>query len=234
MEITCQRCGVELSSQDAAFCAHCGLPQLRMSEDAIAPSDEGTEQGNASARTAKHPAGIRADWRFALRCAIMVAAPAGVFLIFSSRSEFATLLLRLWILGASTLAVFLYHRGRPALPLSFKMGARIGAATGTVIAAILFAIFSINAFTLRYHEHSAALDNEYRQTIEQVIALMKTSPAWERSGPDLEKMYFTPEAKAMNIVGGTALQGLIILGMSLITGGVCGMMLRTERFSARR
>lgn len=226
MELICQRCGAGLLSDDAAFCSNCGLPQLRISEDAITPADEPAGQERTELRASKPVGNMRADWRYALRCAITVAAPAGILMIFASRSELATLLLFLWIIGAAMLAVVLYHRGRPALPLSFKMGARIGATTGTLMAGILFFIFAVTAFTMRFHEHSSEMDNAYRERIEQVAAQQKLTP-------ELEQLFRSPEGKAGVMVGGCVFYGLILIGMCTITGATGGALLRTERFTSR-
>ncbi|MBS1815148.1 MAG: hypothetical protein JSS87_09770 [Acidobacteria bacterium] len=227
MEPICQRCGADLTSSDASFCASCGLPQLRVSEDAIAHADGAASGVHAANRHAAKAHGVlRADWRFALRCAFGVAAPAGVLLIFSAKSEAATLFLVLWILTSSLLAIVLYHRGRPALPLSFRLGARIGMVTGTVIAAMLFGIFATSAFILRFHSHSPTMDNEYRERIAQVAAQQKLPP-------EVEAKLASPEVKAGITVTGCVFYGLILIGMSAITGAAGGAMLRTGRFTPR-
>ena len=224
MENTCQRCGADLPSSDASFCANCGLPQLRISQDAIAVEE--TSPGAAHRHGAKVPGALRADWRFALRCAIGVAFPAGVLLIFSSKSEAISLFLVLWILTSSVLSIVLYHRGRPSLPLSFRLGARIGTVTGTVIAAMLFLILSSSAFIMRFHDNSTKMDAEYQERIAQVATQQKL-PA------EVEAKLRTPEWKAGITVGGYVFYSLILIGMSAITGAAGGAMLRTGRFTPR-
>lgn len=232
MEDTCQRCHAEIAPPDAAFCSHCGLPQLRISEDAIAVADSAD---NATAGAASTSAGdIRADWRFAIRCAFFVAIPPAVFFLLGLRFEAAALMLFLWILCASLLTVLLYHRGRPALPMTFRIGARIGSTTGALIALFLFIAFSAATFNMRMRNDARVNDTEYRDRIRDFVAQNRENLIQLHADPKgVQDLWSSAEYRAGATVFSCGIYGLILVGMSAITGALGAAILRTNRATQR-
>lgn len=233
MEDTCQRCHADIVPPDAAFCSNCGLPQLRISEDAIASAETAQDNANPAARSAT-PGELRADWRFALRCAFFVAIPAAIFFLFGLRFEAAQLLLFLWILCGSLLAVLLYHRGRPALPMTFRIGARIGSTTGALIALFLFIAFSIATFNMRMHNDARVSDTEYRDRIRDFVAQNRENLQQLHVDPKgALDLWSSAEYRAGATVFSCGIYGLILVGMSAITGALGAAVLRTNRVTQR-
>ena len=72
MELTCSRCHQTVQSADC-FCPFCGLPQLVYSSDGAAGSGQ-PERWGEPVRDAS-----QVDWKPALRSALALAIPAGLF-----------------------------------------------------------------------------------------------------------------------------------------------------------
>lgn len=223
MEETCPRCGATLSEAAASFCANCGLQQLRVSEDAIAVLSESAAPVS-SAQTMHVSA--KADWRFALRCAGAVALVGGVLQALSMRIEAANAGLVLWVMIASLVTIVTYRRGRPTLPMSAGMGARLGFTTSVLMITLILFVVAIWAFVLRFQYHSHLIDDAMQMWIEQAKAQRPVPP-------EAEAMWKLPEFRGGMVLTMTAFVSGIIAAVMSVTGALAGALFSGGQRSMR-
>jgi hypothetical protein len=142
MEHSCHKCGQSVED-GLAFCAHCGAPQIRVlmpepassrpasETDVYAPDPIALPRGDSAGGFA---APIR--WKLALR-------PCAVAALIGSASIALRLVFPVALLGAGLLAVGLYRRRIPAIPIKAGAGAQLGAVSGLICFGILSAFVSV-------------------------------------------------------------------------------------------
>ena len=230
MNQSCPRCGATLPAVDdgpAAFCVHCGLPQLTVSEHALKPRDE------AAPRTAHAPgASVDAtslDWPVALRI-LAVATVAGVLpaaAIPSSVADGTMGGLSLLLVPVLSLAVVaFYQRRRPLREMSPAVGARLGATMGLTIGAFVASISGIAGFVLRYRFHSHVMDDKIRAASD---AMLKQITETQAPPPEMLGFLQSPEFHAGSFLMGYGMTVLLLVFAGTVCGWIAGALLRARR-----
>ena len=218
MDLICPRCGAPLPYIDhtpALFCGQCGLPQLRVSEDALTAPVPPPSQTQTSG-------GI--DWPRAFRivlstAAVGVAVPS---LLPGALATGAIAGVSLLLTPVLTLAtVFAYGRGRTAAATSTSTGAHLGAVLGLLMGALIAFVTGVAGFVLRYSYHSHAMDDIIGQAIGQMPAQLAAQMASVGPPPpELLAFIASPEFRA-----GTFLFGHVFWLLLLVAvGSLCGWM----------
>jgi hypothetical protein len=142
MEHSCHKCGQPVED-GLAFCAHCGAPQIRVltpEPPSARPAAETDTYGRDSVTLPRmdssgaFSAPLR--WKLALRpCAV-----AGVVACVSIALR---LVFPVALLGAGLLAVGLYRRRTPGMPIKAGTGAQLGAVSGLICFGILGAFVAV-------------------------------------------------------------------------------------------
>lgn len=226
MEVLCQRCGSVLPEAEAKFCPACGLAQLRVSEEAVVSLEPGPAEDAGAVETSHPAANGKADWRYALRCGAVVAVVGCFLQVLSSRFDAADPAVTVWVLVSSLIAIVLYHRGRPTLPMNGRMGARLGLATGLMMATLMFAAVAVSAFILRYHLHSHMMDDAMKAYFDQA-ATQRPLP------PGMEGTWNSTEFRTGMVIGMALFSVALMTGFSAVTGALAGVVLSSSRRSAR-
>ncbi len=229
MEPICPRCGFTLQPLDDApppFCAHCGLPQLRVSPDAQAyPTPETSQRAGGS----DSPVASSVDWPAALRL-IGIAALIGIVppaLLPGALSSGAlggpTLLLTpMLTLGV----VSLYHRSRPRRTIHAAIGTRMGALLGLVMGAGVALLTGIAGFVMRYSYHSHEVDDKIQQAMAALPAqLAAAGPV----PPEVMGFLQSPEFRAGSFLFSHLFYALLLVAVGSICGWVSGSMLKSRR-----
>ncbi len=218
MESICPRCGAPLQFVDHApppFCGNCGLPQLRVSEDALTAAEAAPQQARAVGAV---------DWPRALRilavtAAIGVAVPSVLPGALASGAVAGVALLMIPVLALAS--IFAYGRGRAHQPASTSAGAHIGAVLGMLIGAFIAFITGIAGFVLRYGYHSRAMDDNIGVAINQMPAQITAQMASVGPPPpELLAFIASPEFRAGSFIFGHAFWLLLLVG----AGSLCGWM----------
>ena len=227
MDSTCPRCGAPLQSIDHAppsFCGQCGLPQLRVSEDALAAATPAPQQAQAAGAV---------DWARALRvlastAAVGVAVPSLLPGALASGAAAGVSLLMTPVLALAS--VFAYGRGRFARTTTTSAGAHIGAVLGLLMGALIAFVTGVAGFVLRYGYHSHAMDDTIAQAMNQMPAQLAAQMASVGPPPpELLAFIASPEFRAGSFIFGHVFWLLVLV----VVGSVCGWMsaaiLRTRR-----
>jgi hypothetical protein len=208
MEITCSRCHQTLESADC-FCPVCGLPQLVYTTEG-SPGQGQPEQWIGAARDAS-----QVEWKPALRSALALAIPAGLFCSIPSPVEIFGLLL---MAGTAAWVVALYMRIQRPAWITIGAGARIGLVTGIVGSWTSAAVMGVTLYAMRFWLHQGGVFDGFWQTFSSQV-----TQQWTNAGIDpqtlavLEKMLVTPEARA-----GWVLAAIVFLMGALLLFAVAG------------
>src|ERR1700678_585096 len=223
MQVFCHRCGGELPADDGAstFCPNCGSPQIFLQdyeEQTGAPDD------TTGAVPPPHPR--QAEWKTAIRCAVLAAGIAAVLGLVASRVQAISPLSWLWTVSGSLIAVALYQRRRPQAWMDAGVGARIGVVVGLALVTGYAVAMAVGGLVARYVLHSmAGFDAELTQMLHaQVEKAAATTP----EPPDVVRFLSSPEVRAGMILAGFAMVSGVLLVMSTI-GGAVGGLLRMRR-----
>lgn len=208
----------------AAFCAACGLPQLRVAPDAIALTPEASE-----AQPVNPLEKPRLDWAAALRMTAIVAtvgaiAPSLLPGAVSSGSAGGLSLLAMPLLTVA--AVTLYHRSRPRREISPIIGGRLGAVLGLFVGAWIAFLTGVIGFVLRYHYHSTAIDDALRQSFDAMLVRMQSAGP---QPPDLLAYFHSPEFLAGSFLMGHVFSMLLLVVTGTVCGWLAGALLRSQR-----
>ncbi len=224
MSFSCPRCGEPLHPIDAAvppFCAHCGLPQLRLSPEAAAPQSS-TETPEAKVSTA-------VNWSRALRMTAL-GAVAGVGLpsmlpgavVNGVVPGLSLLLMPLLALGV----IFAYTRSRPSHALAPAEGGSLGALLGLLMGCLLALITGATGFGLRYLRHSHAMDDRIGQAAAQLPAQISAAGPLP---PEVLGMIQSPEFRAGTFILSLLFSLLLLVAVGSLCGWASAMMLRHRR-----
>jgi hypothetical protein len=202
MEITCNRCHQTLQAENC-YCSVCGLPQLVYPADGLSGQTP-PERWDQAVRDAGS-----VDWKPALRAALKLAIPAGLFCSVLSPLGILGLF---WMAAAATWAVALYLRSQRPAWITIGAGARIGLVTGLVGAWTAVATSAVSLFALRFFFHQGSLFDSFWQTPE----FERFSEQWTLSGFDV-KLLNSPEGHC-----GMTLGILLFLVFSLVAFAIAG------------
>lgn len=228
MDPTCPRCGAPLHFVDGAappFCSQCGLPQLRVSEDALAAALPVPQQTQASGPV---------DWARAFRI-LAVAAACGVALpclLPGALASGAIAGISLLMTPVLTLAtVFAYGRGRLQSTTTKSAGAHIGAVLGLLMGACIAFVTGLAGFVLRYGYHSRAMDDSISQVMAQLPTQLATQMASTGAPPPPELLAFvaSPEFRAGSFLFGHVFWMLLLVAAASVCGWMSAAMLRTRQ-----
>ena len=230
MEESCPRCGAALPVVDdapASFCAHCGLPQLTVSEGALRQAnDPQPGQAPAHAAAAYAPA---LDWPVALRI-LAVAAVAGVLpaaFLPGSVADGTVSGPSLMLMPLLTLvAVGVYQRSRPQRMMSGAAGARMGATLGLFLGALIALITGIAGFVLRYRFGSHTMDDKISAATG---AMLKQVTDAAPQPPEMLGFLKSPEFRAGGFIAGHGFTVLLLIFVGSVCGWVAGALLRARR-----
>jgi hypothetical protein len=179
MEHSCHKCGLAVED-GLAFCAHCAAPQIRvlLPEPVVANAASDPDAYPADAirlprvdSTGGFSAPLR--WKLALR-------PCAVAGLVASVSIALRLVFPVALLAAGLLAVGLYRRRIPGIPIKAGVGAQLGAVSGLICFGILGAFVSVALLTtdigpkIREQVFEAMRQAAARSTDPQVQAAMET------------------------------------------------------------
>jgi hypothetical protein len=207
MEITCTRCRETLQA-DHRYCPGCGLPQLVYSVEA-APGQAQPARWNEGVRDASS-----VDWKPALRAAVMLAVPAGLFSSFLSPLSSLGML---WMASAAAWAVVLYVRSQRPAWITVGAGARIGLVTGIVGSWTAAAASGITLFAMRFFlNQGKVFDDLWQDTVKQLLT-PDAIQQWASAGVDIKAWLLSPEGRA-----GSMLSGVLVLVVLLVLFAVAG------------
>jgi len=231
MEITCTRCR-ETIHADTRYCPACGLPQLVYSGQTV-PGQAQPARWDEPVRDASS-----VDWKPALRAALMLAVPAGLF---SSASSPLSSLGIFWMASAAAWAVVLYVRGQRPAWITLGAGARIGLVTGLLGGWLAFGASGGALLVERFVFHqSSQIDGLYKtfvldtfqQKAQQSMAGMSPADAAQMQSQlaQLQAWMLSPEGHAGIWACGFAFNSALLL-LFAVAGGALGArwMARTRQ-----
>ena len=227
MDSICPRCGATLQSVDHApplFCGQCGLPQLRVSEDALTAATPAPPPAQAVA-------GV--DWRRAFRI-LALTATAGVAVpsvLPGALASGAIAGVSLLMTPVLTLAsVFAYGRGRYGRVTTTAAGAHIGAVLGLLLGALIAFVTGVAGFVLRYGYHSHTMDDIIGQAMGQMPAQLASQMASVGPPPpELLAFIASPEFRAGSFIFGHVFWMLLLVAVGSVCGWMSAAILRTRR-----
>ncbi len=199
----------------AAFCAHCGSPQLRYTAQEIdfLPGANGEASPAPQAQSMQ---GSGVLWKPAIRIALWVSLGTGAL---SAVLAAASLL---WIVGGAVLVVALYRRSVPGVTLQPRQGARIGLLTGTMTAAAAMAGNTLLLFTQRFGLHQGKLlDATLNSALQQALAHAASGAEAQAQMASTVNFLLSPEGRAGMVLLGMGFIAVVILLLSVM-GGVLG------------
>ena len=231
MEITCTRCHQAVQA-DNRYCPACGLPQLVYSAGA-APGQAQPVRWDEAVRDASS-----VDWKLALRMAVMLAIPAGLF---SSVPSPLSSLGMFWMAGAAAWAVVLYVRSQRPAWITIGAGARIGLVTGILGGWLAFGASGSAFFIERFVLHQASqIDGLYKTFVMDTFQQKAQQSMVGMSPPDaaqmqsqltqLQSWMLSPEGHAGIWACGFAFNSVLLLFFA-VAGGALGArwMARTRQ-----
>lgn len=232
----CARCEAVVPLVDGepgAFCAQCGLPQLRVSESVLEAAEGQSDVAAPSAGIATISPGTL-DWAVMLRI-LLVATAVGLLpcvllrdLLFSGAAGIAVLFL-LPLLGLASGVAYL--RWRPQAHMTAGAGAQMGLALGTMLAFAESTVTGIASFAMRYGRHDRSLQQNFDAVMQQATAQVRATQPGAPAG--LFAAMQTPEWHAgwFLVMEGFLMVLLIVAGAiaGLVAGALLGARQRTLR-----
>lgn len=174
---------------------------------------ENRETGAGDTVAAPSVSLIALNWRHALPS----ASTAGFAMAVASMLPFLNTFFPLWMLGGGWLAITLYRRRSPVLPLSSTIGGKVGALAG-LLGFLFFAFFTsayLTIATVVLHQ-GEQIRATIRSVLDQTAAANHDSPAQA-----LMQWAQTPEGLAM-IVALSMLVFLVVFLLLSTAGGIFG------------
>ena len=222
MEITCNRCHQPVPSE-SCYCPNCGLPQLvYASEENSAPAEG--ERWNEAVRDAGE-----VEWKPALRLAMLMAIPAGLFCCGLSPLG---LLGPFLMVAVAAWTVTLYVRRQRAPWITMGAGARIGLVTGLLSGWLAFATTGATLFCMRYFFHEGqTLDETWQSMVNQSMNQQTASMSTDAQvATAVKSLLLSPEGRAGSMLVGMGCLELALLAFA-VAGGALGarLLARTRR-----
>jgi hypothetical protein len=235
MQEICHRCGGELSAGEPnapegrlLYCAHCGAPQLLLS-DYTEPLSTGAETAGASTGMLPPPRPNHVDWRLAVRSSAVVSGIAVVLSVAAARIPNISPLSTIWIISASLTTLALYQRRRPLASMNAGIGAKIGMLVGVTLSFALGAALSVGILVARFGLHALnGVDGEIAQIMKQ---LTDQVAAKQTIAPEQVAFFNTIQFRTGYMLFVFAIVLVLVFLMSVFGGAVAGL-LRTRRSSA--
>jgi hypothetical protein len=218
MDQSCYKCG-HVMEEGRPFCPHCGAPQIRViiaePVAAAAPAGQVTALPQA-------PAGLRASetvpvlavpmhWSQAIKPCALAAVVASLLMALGLNPFVA-------MLAVGFLSVVFYRQGRPGLPITTGMAARIGALSGL----LWFAISSILEAVVVLVMHKGP---EIRQTLVTMLDQTAARAADPEAQALLARMK-TPEGIEFLMIFGLILGFLSSIVLAAVGGALGGTLFR--------
>jgi hypothetical protein len=231
MDESCPRCGALLQPVDHSppvFCSQCGLPQLRVSEDAVAQPVAPGEDGLGAQESSR---GHRPEvaWPRALRiialAALIGVVPPMLLPGALTTGEVSNLSLMLTPL-LSMVTVSIYYRGRPRRTVNASVGSRMGAVLGLMMGALVAFATGVAGFVLRYGYRSTVMDQRIDEVLTQLPAQLKNAGPMP---PELMNFLQSPEFRAGSFIMGHVLTLLVMVAVSAVCGWIAGGLLWARR-----
>jgi hypothetical protein len=221
MDHPCYKCGHPVED-GKPFCAQCGAPQIRVAMPEVLPATTSVSGIDVpvfpeAASISQAPSGgfsATIAWPIALRTCAIAALIAALLM------TLGLMVPLLAALGASFLAVNLYHRSNPAWLVNARSGSRIGAVCG-----MLFFLIGAVLETL-----AVAITHSGSQVREKMIEALQTA-ASRSNDPQVQAAFDqlkTPEGIALMLVLGM----MVLFVVSIAAGGLAGAL--TGAFIGRR
>jgi len=193
VEHSCHRCGAKVED-GVPFCAHCGAPQIRVSEapqstsGSPTPADPGELPFPAQPVAIPHLSDV--VWQRAVGVALFATVLAAlVSIVIAVVARAPQLSAVLWMLTGGPLTVALYHRRRIGR-VTPRIGAKLGALTGLFGFAISGVLCVLEYVALR---GNAELRSALEQQLKQVA----------RSAPDAQQVieqFLTPHGLSIALI----------------------------------
>jgi hypothetical protein len=227
MQEYCHRCGGELPARDGGtpFCPHCGSPQIYL-------QDYEQQSGAAEAATTgavPPPRPQQVEWKTAIRCAVLVAGIAAFLFLVSQLVPAIFLASLLWTISGSIITLALYQRRRPLAWMDAGVGARIGVVVGLALVACIAVTMAIGGLVKRYGLHSmSGMDAELTQMIHTQV---EKAAAVAPEPPEMQRFWFTPEARAGLMLAGYGMMSALLLVLSMVGGALGGFMRMRRKVS---
>jgi hypothetical protein len=221
MELTCNRCHQTVQEGDC-YCPVCGLPQIVYSTDGAAVQGEGEHRQERVL-----DAGT-VDWKLALRSAMALAIPAGIFCSVPSPVGFFGLLI---MAGAAAWVVALYLRSRRPGWITIGAGARIGLVTGILGSWTAAVVTALTLYILRFLlHHGDVFDNFWQTFCQQVTQQWTTMGVDSQSMTILKGLLTSPEGRAGWVLAAVAFLMAGLLVFATAGGAISAHLLtRTRR-----
>jgi hypothetical protein len=229
MELTCSRCHQTVREGDC-FCPVCGLPQL------VYTGEGSTGQGQADQWIGAARDANQVDWKSALRAALALGIPAGLFCSIPSQIPILGLLL---ISGIAAWVVALYMRKQRPAWITIGAGARIGLVTGILAGVISFAANSVTLFAQRYaFQQGSRIDSDWKafvdmdlQLSQQITGMIAPSDAAQAAvlRAQQQAWLMSPEGHAGMVVADLALASLFFIFFAASGGALCARVLGRSR-----
>jgi hypothetical protein len=229
MELTCSRCHQTVRDGDC-FCPVCGLPQLVYTAEGSTAQDK-AEQWLGAVRDASE-----IDWKPALRAALALAIPAGLFCSIPLSGGIFGLLL---MAGTAAWVVALYMRIQRPAWITIGAGARIGLVTGILAGAMAFAANGAALFVQRYGFHQGnRIDSDWKsfvdmdmQLSQQISSVMGPSDPAQVATLRMQQqaLMLSPEGHAGMVIAELAIASLFFVFFAMTGGAVCARMLGRNR-----
>lgn len=230
VEHLCYKCQASID-ESLPFCPHCGAPQIRVASpeeeatpgeaSAAGPPEARPEfvppQGWAGSPPAYHPYAIQ--WDMAWKGAVLAGLIAAVL----TATPLLSLGCCLWLLGAGTLAVSLYHRRVPGAVVTPGMGMRIGAVTG-LIGFVATSIWSTFRFATNSQEFRSALEEQMQKSLAN-----NPDPRAQDLMREFMSTLNTPQGLATFFV-----LSLVIVAVVFVVFGAAGGAVGASIFARRR
>lgn len=220
MEMTCSRCR-QTVEPDACYCPVCGLPQLVYNPDAS------PEAGQPARWTeAVRDAGSIA-WRPALRCALMLAVPAGILCAALAPAGIIGLLL-MGIAGMWTVTLYMRNQRPPWITIG--AGARLGFVTGLLGGWTSMATAGVALFAMRFWFHQGnVFDNFWQGVVSDQLTQQWSSMGMDARTSALTKNWLlSPEGRAAWVLCALSLFVAALL-LFAVAGGALGARLQARK-----
>jgi hypothetical protein len=217
MDSTCHRCAA-LISNDAAFCPHCGAPQVRVTVAAPNEAEANLAAAATAVAAAVSPRAIQ--WRRALLPVLLPSALVAIVM----QLPYLNLAFLLWIALAAAWSCSLYSRRVPTAILDAGVGARLGAVTG--VFAFLFEIILLG---IALGVDAVSGHGELRSALQQQLRAAAQSNPNPAATDFYNKLVSSPEALAMFLA-----VVLVIMFVGFIVFGTIGGALRGASLAHRR
>lgn len=229
MVTSCPRCGGSLPPIDdslPAFCPQCGLPQLRVSEDALrSAATDGLQPNGTALPLAKYGLDMPRALRTVAVAGLLGVVPASLLpgaVMAGGVGGMALLLTPALAVGS----VYFYGRSRPPVVVPSASGTRLGALLGLWMGSLIAMVTGIAGYVLRYGYHSHAMDDKIEQAAAQMpVQLRAAGPP----PPELLAFLKTPEFRAGTFIFGHVLTLLLLVAAGSVCGWMAATMLRARR-----